>query len=66
MTISVFNFDMRQILQNVTYVSWMVPRMNFGSIKGEKICGKLSNCQLLRNDCELNKLACVVELVICK
>jgi hypothetical protein len=47
MTINVFNFDVQQILQNVTYISWMVPLMNFGSIKGEKILGKLSNCHLM-------------------
>lgn len=47
MTISVFNFDVQQILQNVTYISWMVPLMNFGSIKGEKILGRLSNCHLM-------------------
>lgn len=34
MTISVFNFDVLQILQNVTYVSWMSPLRNFRSIKG--------------------------------
>lgn len=66
MTVYVLNFDMWTIFQNVTYVIWMVPLMNFGSIKGEKILRKLSNCQLLRNDCELNKLALLVELVICK
>jgi hypothetical protein len=47
-TIHVLNFDMWQILCNVTYVSRMVLLMNFGSIKGGKIFGKLSNCQLLR------------------